>query len=173
MNRIVKRAAGTDFVPDMEEWWEQETPLREAERKPQLRVYENPGYRRARSAPQGVPVSRKRRQTNVLNRALIYMTVTLLVVGMAVQIGRLSQIAAQTKRISTLTSEIRELDSEQQNLQVRLSLLQKSDRILDIAMNRLNMTYPEEGQIRVVSLSGYSTEVPAIAANGAAEGLLE
>lgn len=171
MSRIAKRASGTDFVPDMDQWWE-ESP-KSPERRPVLRVYDNPAYRAARPSVRPTVSSRKRRRANAVSRALIYMTVALLVTGLAVQIGRLSQIAAQAKSISTLSAEIRELDSEQQNLQVRLSLLQKSDRILDVAMNKLGMNYPEEGQVRVVSLSGYAADTPAITANSAAEGMLE
>ena len=171
MSRIAKRAAGTDFIPDLDQWWE-ESP-KTPERKPVLRVYDNPAYRPARPSVKPTVSSRKRRRANAVSRVLIYLTVALLVTGLAVQIGRLSQIAAQAKSISTLSAEIRQLDSEQQNLQVRLGLLQKSDRILDVAMNKLGMNYPAEGQVRVVSLSGYSADTPAISASNAGEGRLE
>ena len=91
-----------------------------------------------------------------MSKALMYLTVALLATALFVQIGRLSAIAAQNKQISVLTSEIKALESEKANLEVRLSMQQNINRVRDEAIYRLGMTRPEDGQIRVVSLNGYS-----------------
>lgn len=170
MSRMtVNRAAGTDFVPDMEDWWGEagEAFPAPGRKKPPLRVYENPAYQRPRPAP-GKTRTKRRAQT-ALNRALLYLTIALLVAGVAMQIARLSQIAAQTKYIASLTSEIKELKSEQANLQVRLSMQQNITRVQDVAKYQLGMDYPDESQIRVVSLGGSGQDIQAVTASEAGQ----
>lgn len=175
MSRVMNRAAGTDYVPgadyapEEEKWWEEDTgvyrPVRAA--RPKLTVLTNenfgspdgkPGQTRAAQAALRANAARRknRRMEAAMSKALMYLTVALLAVALFVQIGRLSAIAAQNKQISVLTSEIKSLESEKANLEVRLSMQQNINRVRDEAIYRLGMTRPEDGQIRVVSLNGYS-----------------
>jgi cell division protein FtsB len=142
-----------------EDWWsdfDHETPSRPP-RRSSVNVFDNPGYARTRErAPRAVRRSRVDRSK--VNRFMLYLTAAVLVVGLVMQVGRLAQIASSSKRISTLTAELRDLRGEKENLEVRLSMQQNLDRIRDEAINKCEMTYPTEDQIRVVSLSGSGSE---------------
>lgn len=111
-------------------------------------------------------------QANRLSRVMMYMTCLLLMVLMFVQIGRLAQIAAQTKRIVAINGSIREMDIERNNLEVRLNMQQDVNNVKKAAMNRLGMVYPEDSQIRVIALGQSDPSRTQTADNsGALEGM--
>jgi cell division protein FtsB len=143
-----------------EDWWndfDRGTPARPEQRGSGERVFDNPGYARTRErAPRASRRSRVERPR--LARFMMYLTVAVLIFGVVVQVGRLAQIASSSKRISTLTAEIKDLRGEKENLEVRLSMQQNLDRIRDEAINKCEMTYPSDDQIRVVSLMGSGSE---------------
>ena len=98
----------------------------------------------------------------------IALAVTL-VAGLFLQISQLARVSAQSKEISRVDQQIRELASAREDLTVCLSMYQNLDRIENLAFN-LGMQFPEEDQIRVVSLPGYTDESSAqTAENTAAE----
>ena len=101
--------------------------------------------------------------------ALKIALVVTLMLGLFLQISQLARVSAQSKEISRVDRQIRELTSAREDLQVCLSMYQNLDRIENLAFN-LGMQFPEEDQIRVVSLPGYSDESSAqTAENTAAE----
>ncbi|MDL2206156.1 cell division protein FtsL [Eubacteriales bacterium OttesenSCG-928-N13] len=95
-----------------------------------------------------------------LSRILMYATIALALMLVFMQISRLAELAGQTKQIATLVTGIRELQNERNNLEVRLSMQQNINRVRDEAVYKLGMIQPEEGQIQVVSLNGYSAPAP-------------
>lgn len=139
-----------------EDWWsdfDRKAPSRRADNRAQDRVFDNPGYTRTRErAPRAL--RRSRVEKTQLNRWMMYLTVTVLVLGLVVQVGRLAQIASSAKHISTLNADIKDLQGQKETLEVMLSMQQNLTRIRDEAINKCEMTYPTEDQIRVVSLMG-------------------
>ncbi len=93
------------------------------------------------------------------SRMAMYTFVILALVLVFLQIGRLAQIAQNTKEIATLTASIREKKGDAGNLNMRLSMQRNIKRVHDEAIGRLGMIQPEDGQIRVISPGGPSTEV--------------
>ncbi len=152
-------ASNTGYEAGAEDWWndfDRGTRARPG-RGSDERVFENPGYARTRErAPRAD--RRSRADKPRLTRFMMYLTVVVLILGVVMQVGRLAQIASSSKRISTLTSEIKDLRGEKENLEVRLSMQQNLDRIRDEAINKCEMTYPSDDQIRVVSLMGSGSE---------------
>jgi cell division protein FtsB len=154
-------ASNAIFEPGAEDWWsdfDRKTSPRRKARRSAERVFDNPGYTRTRER---APRALRRRTASgglTLSRAMMYLAVFVLVTGLVVQVGRLAQIASSAKRISTLTAEIKELRGQKENLEVRLSMQQNLNRIRDEAIYKCDMSYPEEGQVRVVSLMGSGSE---------------
>ena len=159
LNRMPISAQNTGYGAGAENWWgdfDRTIPGPRPAQNPK-RVFDNPGYARTRErAPRAV--RRSRAEKSAINRAMMYLTVAVLILGLVMQVGRLAEIASSAKRISTLTAEIKELRGERENLEVRLSMQQNLDRIRDQAINKCEMTYPTEGQIRVVALMGSGSE---------------
>ena len=92
-----------------------------------------------------------------------------LLVGLFVQISLLAQISGQAKALNKVNSQIRELTSAEEDLQVCLSMYQNLERIENRA-RALGMRLPDESQIRVVSLPGLAEDVSTqTAENTAAE----
>ena len=143
-----------------EDWWsdfDRRSPSPRPQSRSAQRVFDNPGYARTRErAPRAN--RRSRVEKPAVTRWMMYLTVAVLVMGLVLQVGRLAQIASSSKRISSLTAEIKDLRGEKENLEVRLSMQQNLDRIRDTAINKCEMTYPSEDQIRVVSLMGSGSE---------------
>lgn len=113
-----------------------------------------------RNAMTNTQINRAAKQevkANKLNKALMYMTIALLMTLLFVQIGRLAQISGQTKQIAQLSNAIRELGNERSNLEVRLSMQQNINRVRDEAINKHGMVRPDNGQIRVVALGQAAT----------------
>ena len=159
LNRMPISAQDTGYGAGAENWWGDFDRVVPSPRPGQSskRVFDNPGYAKTRErAPRAI--RRSRAEKSATTRAMMYLTVAVLVLGLLLQVGRLAQIASSSKRISTLTTEIKDLRGERENLEVRLSMQQNLDRIRDQAINKCEMTYPTEGQIRVVALMGSGSE---------------
>lgn len=115
-------------------------------------------YRSARQKPQAKVHPGKRRAAQI-NRAMLWLTTGIVMVCLFVYVGRMAGISADAKEISQIRREISELEEEQQYLEVLLAARQNLTRVRDEAIGRLGMGYPQEGQVQIVSLSGYSTSV--------------
>lgn len=143
-----------------DDWWsdfDRKAPSRQAERRSSERVFDNPGYTRTRErAPRAL--HRTRAEKSRVTRWMMYLTVAVLVVGLVVQVGKLAEIASSAKRISTLNAEIKDIQGHKETLEVMLSMQQNLARIRNEAINKCQMTYPSEDQIRVVSLMGSGSE---------------
>lgn len=153
-------APNTGYGVGADDWWsdfDRKAPSRHAERGSSERVFDNPGYTRTRErAPRAI--RRSRAERGQVNRWMLYLTVAVLVVGLVVQVGRLAQIASSAKRISTLNAEIKDIENQRETLEVMLSMQQNLTRIRNVAVNKCEMTYPTEDQIRVVSLMGSGSD---------------
>lgn len=90
------------------------------------------------------------------NRMMLRITACLVVVCLFAYISRMAVIASSAKEISNLRKELTQLREEQQYLELYLAAQQDLNRVRDEAMVRLGMRYPEDGQVRLVSLSGYA-----------------
>lgn len=155
MSERAKKAVGTQYVPDTEDWWgdfDVNVP------PPPLRVYEG---RRAR-----------REGMSAFSRALMVLTGAIAVLCVCVQIYRVSLITAQNKQIESLKTQIEEMSSQKQNLEVRMSLQKNLDRIEEEAL-RLGMVSPDGSQVRVIAIAGTNDGVVTAYAAGAEEGGLE
>ena len=91
-----------------------------------------------------------------INRAMLKITVGLIVACMFVYIGRMAEITAAAKEIHQLEVEIDRLDEKRQGLDVQLEENQGIQRIKDGAA-RLGMADPQEGHVYMISLNGYAT----------------
>ena len=153
-------APNTGYGVGAEDWWsdfDRNAPSRRPERKGPDRVFDNPGYTRTRErAPRAA--RRSRVEKSQLNRWMMYLTVAVLVLGLVLQVGRLAAIASSAKHISTLNAEIKDIQGQKETLEVMLSMQQNLTRIRNEAINKCEMTYPTEDQIRVVSLMGSGSE---------------
>ena len=156
--RVTKKVSGLGYTPDMEDWWG--VPSEEVQ--PPHRQ-KRPRYRQQNLSPAFAPPGKTGRRTlkrrdQALSRALMYVTLGILILCLFLQIGRYAQIAAQTKRISGLVNEIKQLETDKSNLELWLSTRENLKYIQAEAMNNLGMNYPAEGQVRVVALSGLTTD---------------
>lgn len=159
-----RHAGNGAYMPDMEDWWSQEEPVSQPSRqkRPRPRAQNLPPVVKGRPATSRA----QRRRAQALSRLLMYMTLAVLAVCLFMQVNRYAQIAAQTKQISTLVTQIKNLESDRANLELRLSARENLKRVRSEAMYNLGMDYPAEGQVRVVALG--STQIPAqTAANSA------
>ena len=111
-------------------------------------------YRSTKQRPQAV-YSRKKRVARI-NRMMLWSTTGLVMLCLFAYVGRMADISSGAKEINQLRREISGLKEEQQYLEVVLAARQNLTRVRDEAMGRLGMSYPVEGQVQVVSLSGYS-----------------
>ncbi len=137
--------------PDLEDWWGDfdenvpPPPMRRSDR-----------YRR-----------RKKGGMSPASRAMMVLTGIVFVFCVCFQLYRLSLITGQNKEIQALRTQIEELSSEQQNLEVRLSLQFNLERIESEATSRLGMVYPSADQIRTIAVAGSNESV--VTAYAAAE----
>lgn len=115
------------------------------------------GYRGKVRTPQEKYLQRKR--TIRMNRIMLGATTTLVMLCLFAYISKMAAISSTAKEINQTRKEISNLKEEQQYLEVVLSARQNLDRVRDEATGRLGMNYPEEGQVQVVSLSGYSASI--------------
>lgn len=164
MRANYRKAAGAAYIPDMEDWWDEKaSPARQ--NRPRHRVNRVPAP--AQGPREGAPRAARRKLAG-RNRLLMYATLGVLVVCLFLQVNRYAQMAAQTKRISKLVNEIKQLETDRTNLELRLSARANIERVRDAAMYNLGMDYPDEGQVRVVTLTALHPEVRSqMAANQA------
>lgn len=101
---------------------------------------------RVQVQPRGVAAGQK-----LLSQAAFCVFIALAMVLMFVQITRIAEISGNMKRISSISTVIREAQNEKGNLSVRLSMQQNITRVRDEAINRLGMVEPDPHQIKVVS----------------------
>lgn len=157
MSANYRKAAGTAYIPDMEDWWDDKASNAPAR--------QNRPRHRVNRVPAPAPVMRERapraerRKLAGRNRLLMYATLGVLVICLFLQVNRYAQMAAQTKHISKLVNEIKQLETDQTNLELRLSARANLERVRDAAMYNLGMDYPAEGQVRVVTLTALPPEV--------------
>ncbi len=109
--------------------------------------------------PQASERARREIKASRASQFAMYVFLALLMALVFAQIGQLAQMAQNTKQISQLTSQIREKKGDAGNLNMRLSMQRNIKRVHDEAVGRLGMIQPQEGQIRVISPVGQSTEV--------------
>ena len=116
-----------------------------------------------------IGVRRRKASGGWLTRMLRIFLAVCLFVGVFCQITMLARISGQSKQISKVNGQIRELTATAENLEVCLSMYQNLDRIETLAYG-LGMQFPEEAQIRVVSLpEGVDSAFTQTAENTAAE----
>ncbi len=153
-----KSAAAAAYIPDMEDWWsegESQAPLRQG--RPRHRANRAPQPLPAQAEVQGVSrVERKKAAER--NRLLMYLTLGVFILCLFLQVNRYAQIASQTKRISRLVNEIKQLENDKSNLTLRLSARENINRVREEAMYNLGMDYPTEGQVKVVALGALPPE---------------
>lgn len=101
----------------------------------------------------------QRKRTIRMNRIMLGATTTLVMLCLFAYISKMAAISSTAKEINQTRKEISNLKEEQQYLEVVLAARQNLDRVRDEATGRLGMNYPAEGQVQVVSLSGYSASV--------------
>ena len=102
------------------------------------------------------PVPSRRARAIRMNRIMLRLTIALIVVCLFVYITRMAAISAAAKEIGKIKQEITQLKEDQQYLEVMLAARQDLERVRDEATGRLGMRYPTEGQVQLVSLSGYA-----------------
>lgn len=166
--RVTEKAVGATFAPDMDQWWEESAPGAQPfkQKRPRYRKQDMPPVKATAAAPRRR--SGKRRE-QALSRTLMYVTVGLLALCLILQVNRFSQIAAQTKKISSLVSEIKQLGSDRENMEVWLTTRVDLQKIKSTAVGKMGMDYPAQGQVRVVALTGQyageRTQTAAISAD--------
>ena len=166
--RNMVTASGSARIADMEDyWWDngaqpKQAPGRQTRprRRTQQPPIQSPGRRQSRQ-DQG--------KAERISKMLMYTTLAVLVVCLFLQVNRYAQIASQTKRISTMVNEIKQLETDKANLELRLSARANIDRVRDEAVHNLGMDYPNEGQVRVVALGEVTAETLALLAANSAD----
>jgi len=93
-----------------------------------------------------------------MNQMMLQVTIALVVVSLFVYITRMAGISANAKEISRIKNEITQLKEEKQYLEVKLAARQDLERVRDEAIGRLGMNYPDEGEIRLISLGSYAQD---------------
>lgn len=147
MSDKMKRAQYSK-APDTEDWWGDFDPSMPPPPLPSVNAAKKKGM-------------------SLASQAMMLLACAVFLVCVCAQIFRISLISQQNKQIQELREQIEELSSEQQNLEVRLSLQMNMERIEDEALNRLGMIYPGEDQVRVIAIANTNDSV--VTANAAAE----
>lgn len=100
---------------------------------------------------------RNRRTRSVsINKIMSIITMAVAAACLFCYFAQLTTIAYGTKEINRIKSEISKMEETQEQLEIFLASQQNIDRIRNAATGRLGMRQPAEGQVQVVSLSGYS-----------------
>ena len=94
-----------------------------------------------------------------MNRVMLRVTIGVVVVSLFVYITQMAGISANAKEIGRIRKEITQLKEERQYLEVKLAARQDLERVRDEAIGRLGMGYPDEGEVRIISLSGYASNL--------------
>ena len=150
-----KKAVGTAYIPDMEDWWDDD-------QTPALPRQNRPRHRAGRIEPAPMPARSARRvdrrKATKHNRMLMYVTLGVLAACLFFQVNRYAQIASQKQPIVQLVNEIEQLETDKTNLELRLSARANINRVREEAMYNLGMDYPSEGQVRVITVGALSPE---------------
>ncbi|MDO4547293.1 MAG: hypothetical protein Q4D04_04275 [Clostridia bacterium] len=149
---------------DINDWWSdaiytpsrQSRPRRHAQSLPQ--ALKKPGRTRV-----------ERRRAQALNRIGMYMAIALAVCCFFVQVARYAQIAINSKQISSLNSEIAELENQKENLELRLSARVNSERLMNEAMAMDEMQLATDEQTRYIALDAQKTRQQTILAANTAK----
>lgn len=151
------RAGNQAGLAERETWWDNGLSGQEyqppRQKRPGRRAQNLPPQTRMRSSRS----RQKRRKEQMLSRALMYATLSLLAVCLFLQVSRYAAIAGRTRHINTLHALIKEADSDRTNLELRLSAREDLQRIREAAF-AMGMDYPAEGQVRVVALNGSTAQ---------------
>lgn len=89
-----------------------------------------------------------------LFRAVFIVT---LVLGLFIYITEMARLTGQAKEINQVNSQIHELSKRLEERQVRLSMCKNLEEIQNRAV-ALGMQFPEDDQIRVISVPGYTQD---------------
>lgn len=133
--------------------------MAEARFEPQRTAGRMPTQRTQMPPTQAEARARREIRATKASRAAMYLFMALALTLVFLQIGQLAQMAQNTKEIASLSSGIREKKGDAGNLNMRLSMQRNIKRVYDEAVGRLGMIQPEDGQIRVISPVGHSTEI--------------
>ena len=95
---------------------------------------------------------RRSRKRKASSRALLVLACAVLFAGMFMQVTMLARVSSQSKRASTLESEIEELSANAENLELSINQFHNLDSIA-VRARQLGMEQPSEGQIRVVNVA--------------------
>ena len=98
------------------------------------------------------PAQRERKRMARINRIMVRVVLAVVVVGIFLYIGGLTQISAGAKRISALRAQIAAEESRQQQLEIALVERQNLDMIRSEAVSRLGLSLPGTWSVQVVSL---------------------
>ena len=101
-------------------------------------------------------VGRGKGRGKCLNQVMFWVTTALVVGFMFGYIGQLATISAGAKDIRQIKKETDQLKEEQEQLRINQENI---DRVWDLATGTLGMRYPVDGQIQIVSIEGYMSEV--------------
>lgn len=140
-------------APDLIDWWgdfDIDTPPPAIPARPQAEPayvvrHGNVSYIRRKS----------KKAVHPANAVIFVIAVAMVFTLAVIQIGRLSTISYNSKRIAQLGREVQELQREQESLAIRLNIAQNIERVKDRA-DDLGMVYPGEGQVRVIHVPGTS-----------------
>lgn len=105
--------------------------------------------------PNRLAAQARRARAARVNQMMLQVTIALVVISLFVYITRMAGISANAKEISCIKKEITQLKEEKQYLEVKLAARQDLERVRDEAIGRLGMNYPDEGEIRLISLGHY------------------
>lgn len=93
----------------------------------------------------------KKNNTHVKLKLFLYSTLVLTIA--IVVLLRFAHISKLQYDLSTLQTEVTELQKEKQNISIELSKVKDSRWIEVVAMNALNMNYPDENQKVYIDLN--------------------
>lgn len=86
-----------------------------------------------------------------LKKGRLILAVTLIAIIAILILSRYSAITEAQYRISKMKAEIKEINAQNERLQVEIANLNSVARIEDIAKNKLNMKEPESEQVIYIS----------------------
>lgn len=107
-----------------------------------------------------------------LNRRLMIAFAAVVLLGVIVQITMMAKLSTQSKQTYAARTEARELESRIDNLNHSLEQFHNHERITARAQ-ALGMQLPDDGQLRMVNLSGLSYGTTAQSAENTGAGELD
>lgn len=118
----------------------QSRPKRKEQRLPE--TLKTPAYTRV-----------QRRKNKAVGKNIMYMAIALGVVCLFIQVARYARIAVNSKQISSLRTELQELDKQKENYELRISAREKSDRLDDEVIGLGCFAQATEEQTRIIVLN--------------------